>query len=220
MTGVMARSQIAGISEAAASTRAISSMQMAQVTWSAAEPPQSSGNVSPMRPMAENASWACQGYWAFSSASAAPGATLSSHIWRTARRNSSCSSVVRNIRGILLVGLGEAERVLRHEVQHHFPADGSGTEQAGQAVERGEAVLGGQPVPAVGLDGLVERLEGRLGGGVLGHVGRLAGVAPGVVEPGRLLGHEPGLLDLDLGDGQRMGEALVHSDGHTPHLAV
>ena len=99
MTGVMARSQMAGISEAAASTRAISSMQMAQVTWSAPEPPQSSGNVRPMSPMAENASWACQGYRAFSSASAAPGATLSSHIWRTAWRKSSCSSVVRNMAG-------------------------------------------------------------------------------------------------------------------------
>ena len=80
MTGVMARSQMAGISDEAASTRAISSMQMAQVTWSAPEPPQSSGKARPMRPMAVNASWAYQGYLAFSSHSAAWGATLSSHI--------------------------------------------------------------------------------------------------------------------------------------------
>src|SRR2546427_12147222 len=102
ITGVMARSQMAGMSEAEASTRAISSMQMAQVTWSAAEPPQSSGKVSPMSPMAEKASWAYHGYWAFSSVSAAWGASLSSHIWRTAWRNSSCSSLVTNIEDLQL----------------------------------------------------------------------------------------------------------------------
>src|SRR5918992_1511587 len=221
MTGVMARSQMAGINDDEASTRAISSMQMAQVTWSAAEPPQSSGKVRPMRPMALKASWACQGYWAFSSHSAAWGATLSSHIWRTARRNSSCSSVVRNIGGnSSLVRLGETEGVLRHEVQHHLAADGGGAEEAGQAVERGQAVLGGQAVAAVRLDGLVEGLERRLGRGVLGHVGGLAGVSALVVEPGGLERHEPCLLDLDLGDGQRVGEPLVHADGDAPHLAL
>src|SRR3954452_21179202 len=141
MTGVMARSQMAGISDEAASTRAISSMQMAQVTWSAPEPPQSSGNVRPMRPMAVKASWACQGYLACSSHSAAWGATLSSHIWRTARRNSSCSSVVRNMGAIPpLVRLRQPQTVLRHEVEHHLPADRGGAEQAGDAVQGGQAV--------------------------------------------------------------------------------
>src|SRR5438093_699161 len=163
MTGVMARSQMAGMREEAASTLAISSMQMAQVTWSAPEPPQSSGKVRPMRPMAVNASWACQGYLACSSHSAAWGATLSSHIWRTACRNSSCSSVVRNMAGSYAsrgvegfgesVRLGQPQAVLSHEVEDHLPADRRRAEQTGQAVEGGQAVLGGQAVAAVGLDG-------------------------------------------------------------------
>src|SRR5687767_4217891 len=158
MTGVMARSQMAGMREAAASTRATSSMQIAQVTWSAPDPPQSSGKVRPMRPIEAKASWACQGYCAFSSHSAACGATLSSHICRTAWRKSSCSSVVRNMAPTLClpggggfrssVRLRQPQTVLSYEVQHHLPADGCGAEETGQAIERGQAVLGGQAVAA------------------------------------------------------------------------
>ncbi len=58
-----------------------------------------------------------------------------------------------------------------------------------------------------------------LGRGVLGHVGRLARahVVAGVVQGGRLLHHQPGLLELDLDLGQRVGQALMGADRLAPH---
>ena len=40
-----------------------------------------------------------------------------------------------------------------------------------------------------------------------------AGVVAGVVERGRLLRHQPGQLDLDVGLGERVGDGLVRADG-------
>jgi len=53
------------------------------------------------------------------------------------------------------------------------------------------------------------RQPGGVGGRELGHVGGLAGFGgvPGeVAKPGRLVGHQPGQFDIDLGFGQRMGD--------------
>ena len=76
----------------------------------------------------------------------------------------------------------------------------------------------GHAVAAERLDGLVDRPDARLGGGVLGHVRRLARahVVAGVVQRRRLLHHQPGQFQLDLHLGERMRDALVRADRHIP----
>src|SRR5690348_7933057 len=64
----------------------------------------------------------------------------------------------------LLVGLREAEAVLADEVEHHLAADRRDPAQPHGRDQRAEAVLGGEAVAAVGLDGLVGRPDGDLGG--------------------------------------------------------
>ena len=76
-------------------------------------------------------------------------------------------------------------------------------------------------VAAVGLDGRRRAAQPGVGRRELRHVRGLArGDAVGavVVQPGRLLGHQPGQLELDLGLGERMGDALVRPIG-TPHTS-
>jgi hypothetical protein len=70
------------------------------------------------------------------------------------------------------------------------------------------------------LNGLVEREEPGLSGRVFGHVGGFSGVETLIVEPRGLAGHQPRLLDLDFGLGQRMSDALMSADRHLPHLAL
>ena len=66
----------------------------------------------------------------------------------------------------------------------------------------------------MGLHGGVDRVDGGLGRGVLRHVRRLARtqVVTGVDERGRLLGHQPGQLVLDVRHRERVGHGLVRAD--------
>src|SRR5205807_9065992 len=64
----------------------------------------------------------------------------------------------------------------------------------------------------MGLDRLVHAVHARLRGGVLSHVARLAGRRAGVVERGRLLSHEPGKLQLDLGLSEGVRDSLMGAD--------
>jgi len=68
----------------------------------------------------------------------------------------------------------------------------------------------------MGLDRLIERHPGSVGGGQLGHIRALAGVQTVVIEPGRLVSHEASQLHVDGRLGQRVGHPLVAADGH-PH---
>jgi hypothetical protein len=74
----------------------------------------------------------------------------------------------------------------------------------------------------VRLHRLVDRAHGHLGGGVLGHVGRLPGsaVVAAVVDRRRLLQHQLGHLQLDLDLCQRVSDALMGADRNVPHLPL
>src|SRR4029078_4362980 len=121
-----------------------------------------------------------------------------------------------------LVGLGEAEGVHADEVEDHLAGDRGDPAGARSDQQPGDAVLLGDPVAAVGLYGAVRGVAGRLRGGVLRHVRRLGGthVVARVVERGRLLGHQPGQLDLDLRLRQRVRDALVGADRGTEDLPL
>src|SRR6266511_2622320 len=115
----------------------------------------------------------------------------------------------------------QAQGVLGHVVEDHLAAHRRGAQRADAGPHLRQAVLGGVGVAAMGLDGGVDRLQARLGGGELGHVGRLAGALLAVVvQPGGLLRHQPGQLDVDLRLGQRVGQTLVGTDRHVPDLAL
>jgi hypothetical protein len=105
-------------------------------------------------------------------------------------------------------------------VQDHLPADRGGAHQPGDEPQVGQAVLQGQAVAAVGLDGLVERGQRGVGRGQLGDVGRLGGVLPGVEQLGGPRGGQPGQLDVDVGFGQRVRDALVGADRLGPDLPL
>ena len=83
----------AGISEDDAQARAISSITIATARASPPTPPYSSGTCGAWKSAARSASKDALGNSPSSSASAACGATFSSHTSRTAARNAWCSSV-------------------------------------------------------------------------------------------------------------------------------
>ena len=79
----------------------------------------------------------------------------------------------------------------------------------------------GQAVAAMGLDGLVERLQRGLGGGELGDVGGLAGrFCPASKSSALRMVAMPAEFDRDVGFGERMGDALVRADRRRPHLPL
>ena len=118
---------------------------------------------------------------------------------------------------------GQAERLLRDEVQDHLAAHRRDAQQPEQAPEVGEAVLRRHAVAAVGLDRGVETVQPGFGRRVLRHVRGLAGggrIGVVVVEPRGLRDHQARQLELDLGGGERVRDALVLPDRHVPHRAL
>src|SRR4051812_35639914 len=130
---------------------------------------------------------------------------------------SAVPSVTRGYREVVIsVRPRQAQAVLGNEVEDHLPVHRGDAQQPGQAPQRHQAVLGGQAVAAVGLDGRVDGGQRRLGRGVLGHVAGLAGGQPEVVRPCGLAGHECGELGLDLRLGQGVADPLVRADRLLP----
>src|SRR5690606_27754729 len=107
------------------------------------------------------------------------------------------------------VGPRQTQGGLCDEVEDHLAAHGRGAHESRDEPEVREPVLAGQAVAAVGLDRLVQSLEGRFRGEELGDVGRLTDAGVSLVEEaGAVLRREPAGLDLHVGEGDRVRDAL------------
>ena len=107
-------------------------------------------------------------------------------------------------------------------VQHHLATHRGGLVHSSDEPQVGQAIFEGEPVSTMDLNRLVKRFERGIGRSELGHVCGLAclGRETGITQLGGLLGHQPGLLNLDRGFGQWMSDTLVSPDDLAPDLAV
>ena len=90
---------------------------------------------------------------------------------------------------------------------------------AGDEPEIGETVFKGKAVASVDLDGLVECAQRGVGGGELGHVGRLGGVLAAVRHLGGAHRHQARHLHVDRRLGEWVGNALMCADRLLPNRA-
>ena len=120
--------------------------------------------------------------------------------------------------------LGEAERLLRDEVEDHLAADRRDAQQP-QRGPRGRR--GRTRTPCRCRRGSGSRRRGTCSAASAAAYFAMLAASPAacavgavVVEPRRLPRHEPRQLELDLRRRQRVRDALVRADRHVPHLAL
>src|SRR3990172_4667837 len=120
------------------------------------------------------------------------------------------------------VRAGQTQDVLANVVEGHLPGDGHGAQHPDKRPHGDEVDIGAEAAAAVHLDGQIAGLGGGLRGGELRHVSIRGGgdLVTAIEHLGGIASHERGQLQVCLGLGQGVLQALVGADGLIEHYPL
>src|SRR3970282_2286463 len=120
------------------------------------------------------------------------------------------------------VGAGQTQDVLADVVEYHLPGDGYGAQHPDKRPHGDEVDIGAEAAAAVHLDGQIAALGGGLRGGELRHVSIRCcrDLVTAIEQLGGVAGHERGQLQVCLGLGQGVLQALMGADGLIEHYPL